>query len=567
MKNPSALSLILSGLATAIIGFLLYWFQLPPLNLRSPAFWFFIAELLIAVLVCFSIGSIIAALKGFGVQTNAAGQVIFKNTPSFKPKKRFFKTWRGILTIAVAAVFVLLAGGSLIGAEIFHADAYRDLIVIEDGDFAEDIAELSMDQIPVVDRDTASRLGQRQLGTIPDLVSQFEISQDYTQINVGEKPMRVTPLIYADIFKWLGNQANGIPGYITVDMVTQDTELVRLPEGQGIRYSESELFMRNIARHLRFSYPTEIFSEVLFEIDDNGAPYWVAPCMTYRIGLWSGIDVKGAVLVNAITGESQYYDVADIPQWVDRVYESYNVINQLNWNGKYQEGFLNAYFGQRNVRVATDGYNYIANNDDVYLYTGMTSATADESNIGFVLVNMRTKETRFYEVPGAEEYSAMSSAEGQVQHLGYNATFPLLLNVADRPTYFMSLKDASGLVKMYAYVDVERYHIVGTGDSVKNAQADYIAKLTSSDDVEIEQTTTEMFVTIADISSAVVEGSTKYYLRLENDTHIFIADISVSPELPFLKAGDKITLSIVTPTEDQLTVDVTAVSTLLPVIG
>jgi len=558
MKKPSVLSVSLSVLAIAVIGFLLFWFQLPPLNLRSPDFWFFAAEILITTLICFSVAPILGFLKELDARSVAANGL---EGFSFKGKKPFFKSWRGILILVIVLIAVMLLGGSLIGAEIFHAAAYRDLIVIEQGDFSEDIAELSMDQIPVVDRDTASRLGQRQLGTIPDLVSQFEISPDYTQINVGEKPMRVTPLVYADVFKWLGNQANGIPGYITVDMVTQDTELVRLPVDQGIRYSESELFMRNIARYLRFSYPTQIFSDVLFEIDDNGAPYWVAPCMKYRIGLWSGIDVKGAVLVNAITGESQYYDVADIPQWVDRVYDSYNILNQLNWNGKYQEGFLNAYFGQRNVRIATDGYNYIANNDDVYLYTGMTSATADESNIGFVLVNMRTKATKFYEIPGAEEYSAMSSAEGQVQHLGYRATFPLLLNVADRPTYFMSLKDASGLVKMYAYVDVERYHIVGTGDSVKNAQADYISKLTNSDEVEIEQTTNELTAVVTEISSAVVNGSTKYYLRLENDTRIFIADIGVSPELPFLKAGNTVTLSVITASEDALTVEVTALKT------
>ncbi len=562
MKKTSFLSYVCGGLATAIIAFLLFWFQLPPLNLRSPAFWFFIAQLLIAALVCFSISGIVTAIRSVRIVTDDRGQVKIESdkSKSAHGKWHFLKSWRGVLIAMLAAVALLLTCGSFFGAEIFHSASYRDLIVLQNGDFATDIAELSMDQIPVVDRDTASRLGQRQLGTIPDLVSQFEISEDYTQINVGEKPMRVTPLVYADFFKWMGNQANGIPGYITVDMVTQDTELVRLAEGQSIRYSESEYFMRNINRHLRFTYPTEIFGSVLFEIDDSGAPYWVAPCMHYRIGLWSGIDVKGAVLVNAVTGESQYYDITAIPQWVDRVYDSDNIINQLNWNGKYQEGFFNAYFGQRNVRVATDGYNYIANNDDVYLYTGMTSATADESNIGFVLVNMRTKETKFYEVPGAEEYSAMSSAEGQVQHLGYNATFPLLLNVADRPTYFMSLKDASGLVKMYAYVDVERYHIVGTGDTVKNAQADYIAKLQSSDDVEIEQTTEEITAVIEEIQSAVVEGSTKYYVRIKDDARIFIADIAVSPELPFLKEGDNVTLTVVTPLDEQLTLDVTALT-------
>lgn len=559
MKTSRILPRIISGAAVAVIAFLLFWFQLPPLNLRSPAFWTYVIEVLIALILCFSLTEILAKFKDFGTHVNS-GKLDFS---MFRRQKGHGKKWpwQVIVVAVIVVLIVLMMLGGLIGAEIFNAPRYRDLITIEDGDFTEDITQLSMDQIPVVDRDTAMRLGQRQLGTIPDLVSQFEISSDYTQINVEGKPTRVTPLTYADFFKWLGNRGEGIPGYIVVDMVTQDTELVRLPEGSGIMYSESEYFMRNINRYLRFSYPTKIFGEVLFEIDDEGNPYWVAPCMEYHIGLWSGIDVEGAVLVKADTGESTYYAVADIPQWIDRIYDSNNVINQLNWNGKYQEGFINAYFGQRNVRQATDGYNYITVGDDVYLYTGMTSATADESNIGFVLVNMRTKATKFYTVPGAEEYSAMASAEGQVQHLGYSATFPILLNVADRPTYFMSLKDASGLVKMYAYVDVQRYQVVGTGDTVETAQTDYISKLQSDEEVDITTETTAFTAAIADIAQAVVDGSTHYYFRFENNPAIYTATITLSEELPFLEVGDVVTIEYSTLTEEQTLFEISRITT------
>ncbi len=559
MKSTRKIPWLVSAVAVPLILFLLYWFQLPPIHLRSPAFWRFIIEAIVVTVICFSISDIVAKLRNVKITQNS-----HLDLSAFRFQRGEKKRW-GIRLIAIAAavaLVVLMFLGNLIGAEIFNAGRYRDLITVTNGDFTEDIAQLSMDQIPVVDRDTAMRLGQRQLGTIPDLVSQFEISADYTQINVNDKPMRVTPLVYADFFKWLGNRHQGIPGYITVDMVTQDTKLVRLPEGQGIRYSESELFMRNIARYLRFSYPTKIFGEVLFEIDDNGTPYWVAPCMYYRIGLWSGIDVQGAVLVNAITGESAYYPVTDIPQWIDRVYDANNIIDQLNWNGKYQEGFINAYFGQRNVRLATDGYNYIAVDDDVYMYTGMTSATADESNIGFVLVNMRTKATKFYTVPGAEEYSAMASAEGQVQHLNYTATFPLLLNVADRPTYFMSLKDASGLVKMYAYVDVQRYQVVGTGDTVEAAQADYISKLNADIEIELTQETATVTATVRRIETAVVDGSTRYYLLLDGDDKVFTAPVSLSPMLPFLMEGDEVTLTYDTAEVDG-THAVTAIGDVL----
>jgi len=557
MKKPSALSIVIGSVVTLLVAFVIFWFQLPPLNPRSPLFWIFIIEILVTALVVFSIGGVLSRVKNVSKSPAGIFELIGeKKAFSFKGAK---KGVRFYLITVIILIVVFLGVGTLISAEIFNANAYRDLITIQNGDFTQDIAELSMDQIPVVDRDTASRLGQRQLGTIPDLVSQFEISEDYTQINVGEKPMRVTPLIYADFFKWMGNQENGIPAYITVDMVTQDTELIRLE--QGIKYSENEYFLRNINRHLRFSYPTKIFGEVLFEIDDSGAPYWVAPCMNYRIGLWGGEDVEGAVLVNAITGESQYYPVADVPQWVDRVYDADNIVAQLNWNGQYVEGFFNAYFGQRNVRVATEGYSYIAENDDVYLYTGMTSATADESNIGFVLVNMRTKATKFYEIPGAEEYSAMSSAEGQVQHLGYTSTFPLLLNINDRPTYFMSLKDASGLVKMYAFVDVERYHIVGTGNTVAAAQADYTQKQGEAIDKEpVEQKTVEFSGTIRQLSEAVVDGSTVYYIRLADTDYTFTAKLAVSSDLPFVAVGDTVTLTTVEPGEGQLVCSVTAVT-------
>lgn len=225
---------------------------------------------------------------------------------------------------------------------------------------------------------------------------------------------------------------------------------------------------------------------------------------------------------------------------MDQVYRADIVMEQLNYNGKFQDGFFNSYFGQKGVLRATEGYNYIAVNDDVYLYTGMTSVASDQSNVGFVLINMRTKDTKFYSVPGAEELSAMSSAEGQVQHLNYTSTFPLLLNVAERPTYFMSLKDAAGLVKMYAFVDVERYQLVGTGGTVADARASYVKALTQEEDVETSGGESKTGV-VAKVTAAVVDGNTKYYFMLEGEDTVYAAPIKVSDRLAFLSAGDSLT--------------------------
>ena len=325
-------------------------------------------------------------------------------------------------------------------------------------------------------------------------------------------------------------------------MTTQETTLVRLED--GIKYSRGEYFFRNLDRYLRFKYPTKIFDNISFEIDENGTPYWVASCVEFKIGIWSGRDIEGAVLLNAVTGESEYYALDDIPSWVDQVYSSEMIMQQLTYNGKYRSGFFNSIFGQQGVLQPTDGYNYLAINDDVYLYTGMTSVTSDESNVGFVLTNLRTKETKFYSIPGAEEYSAMSSAEGQVQHLKYTATFPLLLNISDRPTYFMSLKDAAGLVKMYAFVDVSQYQIVGTGETVDAARADYIAKL-KDEDLEVDDAGEKTVSGIIErIASAVVNGNSNYYITLENSDTVYIVPVTLSDRLPLAQPGDSIELSV-----------------------
>ncbi len=534
MKKSISFSLFKWLITLLVIGGY-YYFVLPPINLQSKAFWSFVTFIIVISVVINAFSQIMEFVRDNRKPTKVAGIPRLSLKSLGKPIK--------LALFLVLAIAVLSIGASVIGAEIFNAKAYNKLITITDGDFIDDVAEISQDQIPVVDRDTASRLGQRKLGEMADLVSQFEIEEIYTQINYKGKPVRVTPLMYGDIIKWFNNRSEGIPAYITVDMTTQETELVRLEN--GIKYADSEYFMRDLNRALRFKYPTKIFDNISFEIDDNGTPYWVASVIDFKIGFWSGSDIEGVVLMNAQTGASDYYKLDEAPTWIDQVFDSYMVEEQLIYNGKYRSGFFNSIFGQRGVLQPTDGYNYLALDDDVYMYTGMTSVTSDESNVGFVLVNLRTKETKFYTIPGAEEYSAMSSAEGQVQHLGYSSTFPLLLNVSDRPTYFMSLKDGAGLVKMYAFVDVNQYQIVGTGNSVESARVDYISKLKIENITELPETEKqEVTGVIANINSAVVEGNTVYYLKLENDANVYTVLVTKSDLLPFAEKGDNVKLTL-----------------------
>ena len=389
------------------------------------------------------------------------------------------------------------------------------------------------------------------MGTLSDMVSQFEYSGDSTQINYQGRPVRVAPIAYADLFKWLTNRSSGLPAYVVVDMVTQEATVVRLTE--GMKYSFSEPLNRNIYRHLRFHYPTMLFSTPEFEIDESGHPWWIAPRVVKTIGLFGGTDIKGAVLVDAVTGESQYYE--QVPTWVDTLYVPELIMEQYDYHGTLVHGFLNSIFGQRDVTKTTAGYNYIAMNDDVYVYTGVTSANADQSNLGFLLCNMRTKETHFYTAPGATEEAAKLSAMGVVQDLGYVATFPLLLNIADQPTYFIPLKDATDLVKSYAMVNVAQYQIVATGNTVSACEQAYIKMLNEKGLTQQEQLPiNQVQGKVAELRSAVLEGNTYYFIRLEGSDLFYSISAAQSREAVTLNVGDQVALDY-TPAEDATILD------------
>ena len=421
-------------------------------------------------------------------------------------------------------------------------------------------------------------------------VSQFTVYPQNTQINYKEIPVRVAPLQYASIIKWFFNTGNGFPGYVIIDMANESAEFVELNEDKHIRYSPSEHFNKLLKRYLRFEYPTYMFADATFEIDDEGNPYWICARLDKTIGLFGGTDVIGAVVVKADSpdGENNYYTVDQFKndpelQWIDRIYSSDLIVQQYDFYGKYRNGFWNSILGQKNVVKTTSGYNYIAKDDDVWMYTGITSVTSDQSITGFALVNQRTKEAKFYSVTGGTENSAQLAAEGRVKDLGYTATFPLLLNIGGEPTYFLSLKDTSGgsnIVQQYALINVKQYNnnkMGANGTDLAKCLAGYITALKGSgikvdidpDEVaqQIEETTKSdetdkpgepdtakpadvnpdapgvIVGKVEDIRTAVKGGESYYYIRLEGSEAYYSISASDDENVVILNKGDTVTIN------------------------
>ena len=511
---------------TALAGFLIYYLALPAINVHSAGFWAYLLFL----------GIILATAHSL------TKEIILKNEISVVGKKSasWFGTAIGV-TISGIALLALVIGG-IASAKMFHAKTYAGIINVQEADFEKDMPETTtVTNIALMDTESARIIGNRTLGSLSQVVSQYTVNDHYSQINYQNTPKKVTILEYADFFKWIENRGNGIPGYVMVDPVGNSANYIEF--SKPVKYAESGRFGDDLERKLRFSYPTKIFGGMYFEVDDSGNPYYIVSCMQAHAGLFGAMDVAEVILFNPVDGSSQIYDVKDVPSWVDIVYDGDLASEKYNWYGKLSGGFWNSVIGNKNCKMTTDDYGYIVIDDDVWYFTGVTSVTSDESNIGFIITNARTGEYRFYKVGGAEEYSAMGAAQGEVQEKGYVASFPSLVNIAGQATYIMVLKDTGGLVKLYALVNVEQYGIVATGATQAEAIAAY-RKLLARNGVEGVGGEDDMplaEITVAEVRLAIMNNATIVYITAEDGT-VFKGSLVEDESYMLIREGDAIAI-------------------------
>ncbi|MCU7209286.1 hypothetical protein NEH72_05450 [Turicibacter sp. 1E2] len=453
----------------------------------------------------------------------------------------------------VILLLLIYLGYQVSSLPLFLSQQYRNLIGdIETKEFEQEIPEMDLKKIPTVDEAYARRLGDKKLGEDVGLGSQVYVG-DYTLISIKDSLYWVAPLEHIDIIKWFTNR-EGTPGYIMVSATdAQDVRLVQ-EDSKGnpinLKYLPSAYFNQDICRKVYFE--GNMFSgltDYSFELDDSGRPYWVVTTYTKKVGIHGGSDATGVVVVDAQTGETNKYSVEDAPKWIDRIQPQSFVINQINDWGWYKNGFMNTLFAKKDIIQTTPGTNYMFIDGEWYFYTGMTSSGSDESTVGFMLSNTRTKETTFYKIAGATETAAMKSAEGKVQHLGYEASFPVLLNIENEPTYFTTLKDNQGLVKQYAFVNVKDYSKVGTGETLDEARTNYAKLVFGTQGSLLDSSLGEhktIEATIERIGTSQTDGNTYYTILLkEHPELLLMGSGTISAELPISYEGDPVKIEYI----------------------
>lgn len=482
----------------AVIGGV-YYAYFPAINIHLEIFWTTLIVVFLSLAIILGAKSSISQMVGR-----------LSKKPSIKEFSWFAKLCSVLVIVCVGVLIV----GSALGATLFRSRAYANLLPVDKREFTEDIEQSDqVTDIALMDTESARIFGNRKIGSLSDVVSQYEIEADYTQISIKGQPMKVSGLKYASFFKWWNNRNSGVPGYVQVNPVNSEAKYVKLTK--PMKYVPSAYFNYNLQRHVQLTYPTKIISGYKFEVDDDGNPYYICPTMTARVGLFGGIDVNGVIICDPIDGECKYYAIGDCPSWVDSVYDGHLLTKKYNWHGMLSGGYINSIIGQKGCKQATDDFGYKIIGDDVWVYTGVTSANGDQSNIGFVMMNQRTSEARYYQVSGAEEHSAMSAAEGEVQEKGYKASFPSLINVSGTPTYIMVLKDAGGLVKLYAMVNVEQYNIVATATSQTKVFEEYKTLLASDGKLETEEN---------DLKEDTITVQSVEYIDTDDGTMVYIKD-------------------------------------------
>lgn len=545
--------LIYIGYVVACFG--IWYFTLPFFNFRDPGFYFFLM-----ITLALPVGIIYAIIAK--KQSKKDNRTEFTAYKYNKRSGSFVKVQKDISEKYVAHSLLvkgaILCVGfficvviifSLTGLKIFNAKAYANQLEITQGNsedlntiFDYDSGEVLL---PRIDKDLAFRLAEARLG---DYGSQYSIDYDnFTLISINRNGktelIRVTPLEYETPFVALSRMNQGTKGYIEVNVITQEAKLVEYEDGDGLKYMPSGIFSKDLDRHIRSKYPSVIYRDKYFEIDNEGNPYWVIPTIKKEIGMFSGNEPEGVLVVDPKTGDIDRYDLGDkeLPEWLQRAVDETVIEEQANNALTYKNGFWNTLFTKKEVFQLSDGYNYFIKDGNTWYVSCITSPNNnDQTSVGFIIVNLKTKESVRYSNPGITEMRAREIAQGdeRVKAQNLDSTWPILITYHNVPTYFVVLKNEV-LSQKIVLINVEDGTLVAMGDTLDVAKQEYENLLAGKGVISSGTNPTGTFTVdrIRDLGDKI------QFTVNEVESVYFEVDVNLSLDARFLQPGDVVTIT------------------------
>jgi len=548
MNKKTVLAITISTVSYFLFLFIIYYFCLPFINFTHAGFYVYlslIACYLLPLVFILRSKKVVSKNKDKKYKQLAYDKYkekfYYKEVTSEKHFKPFNLIIKGVV-LSISGLLVLLAVFGIIGSKMFNAKAYYNQLEVTEAPEEELLETFNFNNgevlLPIIDKDLAYKLAQASLG---DYGAQYTIDYDnFTLINVTRNGVnelvRIAPLEYSNIFVSLSKHNEGSIGYIEVNVVTKETRLVKT-DG-GMKYIPTGVFGKDLNRHVRFNHPTSIYTEVNFEIDDDGNPYWIIPTEIREIGVISGPTSNGVIVVNPITGETKKYERGEEPAWIDRTVNEVVVDAQATNSFRYKHGFMNVHFGsKKEVFQLSDGYNYFIKGGNTYYVSCITSPNeGDQTSIGFVTINLKTRVATKYMVNGITEMRAREIAmnDARVKAQALDATWPLLINYQGVETYFVVLKNEVQEQKI-VFINVYNGELIAMGDTLQEAKTEYDKLLADSGNIETEDIVKSgKVISIRDLGTSI-----EFMISGTKDKY-FVVSPSVSLDARFIKVGDEV---------------------------
>lgn len=503
----------------------------------------------------------------------------FKVPPKPKSKDEYVyrdpdynKVSRGLIwggSAIAAGLLLFWTFGFVTTSSIFHAPTYRAMLgePVRVNTFTDDVAPVNTQRLRIVNEAFAQQIADKMLGEQSGLGSQVEVDTmhiaqlngcfDLTNVSTRQAQQAcfehelvwVAPVVHSGIFRWIKNRHTEQYAIVSASNPTRKFFVNKVGSNElRLRYQlRGAHFGDYLVRHLRENgYLNRGLTDFNFELDDSGRPWWVVVTYEKRVG-FSGRDSTGVVVVDPSTGEIQEYGINDVPAWVDRVQPERLILRQFDDWGRFSLGWLNSWFARTDV-VQTSTYDlHLVEGTDgrTYWYTGVTSVGSDNSTTGFVLIDTRTKQVRLYTVPGATEEAAQASAMNSpgARERQYTAGEPILYNMGGHPTYFMTLSGTDNLPKMYAFVSVRDFEVVGVAESISAALHRYETAIRGAGRAAVGQTATQPVVRSGVIQRIVRDNDGWAILLMEESGAEYFVPGNVSPETKYTQNGDSVQMT------------------------